>query len=505
MKKNISIQGIFLGAVVLLGMSVSCQDDIERQGQGASADRILLSIGEGGSVASRSEAGAWSNRYLMTVGKDSLFVGLTEEVNAVAVESRGASITTGNIGSFHLAAYEDDGTQWVSGSWQKDAEGNTILKDGETNWKFNPDKNWPEDYRALHFHGYAATLGYTFAPTFSIGGSGDNKTYQGTFDYTLPAPDENAKTDAKNQPDLIVALTPNQNRKVDVVDIDFYHALSAVIFKAGDMPENTKLQSITLMGVNSEGTCTYTATGGNVPSFEWTSSEPKNYMNYTQTFGSDLKDNTDITTTAHEAAFMMIPQTFSDNDNASVSVVVVVDEGTYEREYTSKMKLKDLIPNVTAWKAHHKYTYTLSLKEGVTVDVTDKVNDERNEKSNVVIKNTGESTSYIRAAIVGHWVSDAGVILSPWNIDDDDTGKFDGLANGSWLQGSDGFFYHKAPVAPGKTTDALFNSYKLGATAPIIGAELEFNIVVQAIHKQQVKHSGWPVKVEENGLLTHKQ
>lgn len=499
MKKNISIQGIFLGAVMLLGMSVSCQDDIEQQGHGASADRILLSIGEGSSVGSRSEAGVWSNRYLMTVGKDSLFVGLTEEVNAVAVESRGASITTGNIESFYLAAYEDDGkTQWVSGNWQKDAEGNTILKDGETNWKFNPDKNWPEDYRALHFHGYAATLGYAFAPTFSIGGSGDNRTYQGTFGYTIPTSQGETKSDATSQPDLIVALTPNQNRKVDVVDIDFYHALSAVIFKAGDMPENTKLQSITLKGVNSTGTCTYTATGSNVPSFKWTSSEPKNY---TQTFGSDLKDDTDITTTAHEAAFMMIPQTFS--NDAIVSVVVVVNVGDYQRTYKANMKLKDLIPNVTAWEAHHKYTYTLSLKEGVTVDVTDEVNNEGKTKENVVIKNTGESTSFIRAAIVGHWVSDAGVILSPWNINDDDTGKFDGLDNGSWLQGSDGFFYHKAPVAPGKTTDALFNSYKLEATAPIIGAELEFNIVVQAIHKQQVKHSGWPVEVEkENGLLT---
>lgn len=502
MKKNISIQGIFLGAVMLLGMSVSCQDDIEQQGHGASADRILLSIGEGSSVGSRSGAGVWSNRYLMTVGKDSLFVGLTEEVNAVAVESRGASITTGNIESFYLAAYEDDGKMWVDGSWQKDdAEGNTILKDGETNWKFNPDKNWPEDYRALHFHGYAATLGYAFTPTFSIGGSGDNKTYQGTFDYTLPAPDENAKTDANNQPDLIVALTPNRNRKVDVVDIDFYHALSAVIFKAGDMPENTKLKSITLKGVNSTGTCTYITTGGNVPSFEWTSSDPKNY---TQTFGSDLKDNTDITTTADEAAFMMIPQTFSDDAIVIVEVVVDENKGNYKRTYTSNMKLKTLIPNVTGWEAHHKYTYTLSLKEGVTVDVTDQVSDDGKTKDKVVITNTGESTSYIRAAIVGHWVSEAGVILSPWSIDDA-VGTFEGLVNGSWLQGRDGFFYHKAPVAPGKTTDALFNSYKLNATAPIIGAELEFNIVVQAIHKQQVTHSGWPVEVEENGLLTHKQ
>lgn len=499
MKKNISIQGIFLGAAMLLGMSVSCQDDIERQGQGASADRILLSIGEGGSVASRSEAGVWSNRYLMTVGKDSLFVGLTEEVNAVAVESRGASITTGNIGSFHLAAYEDDGTQWVNGSWQKDAEGNTIQKDGETNWKFNPDKNWPEDYRALHFHGYAATLGYAFAPTFSIGGSGDNRTYQGTFGYTIPTSQGETKSDATSQPDLIVALTPNQNRKVDVVDIDFYHALSAVIFKAGDMPENTKLQSITLMGVNSTGTCTYTTTDSNVPSFEWTSSELKP-EDYTQTFGSDLKDNTDITTTAHEAAFMMIPQTFS--DDASVSVVVVVDEGTYEREYTSNMKLKDLIPNVTAWKAHHKYTYTLSLKEGVTVDVTDEVNNEGKTKENVVIKNTGESTSYIRATIVGHWTTEGGIVLLPWKIDDTVTGTFSGLQNDSWFMGDDGFFYHKAPVAPGDVTAPLFDSYGFNsnATAPIVDAVLEFNIVVQAIHKQQVTQSGWPVTVTDGKL-----
>lgn len=497
MKKNISIQGIFLGAVMLLGMSVSCQDDIEQQGHGASADRILLSIGEGSSVGARSEAGVWSNRYLMTVGKDSLFVGLTEEVNAVAVESRGASITTGNIESFYLAAYEDDGKMWVDGSWQKDAEGNTILKDGETNWKFNPDKNWPEDYRALHFHGYAATLGYAFTPTFSIGGSGDNKTYQGTFDYTLPAPDENAKTDANNQPDLIVALTPNQNRKVDVVDIDFYHALSAVIFKVGDMPENTKLQSITLKGVNSEGTCTYTATGSNVPSFKWTSSEPKGY---TQAFGSDLKDNTDITTTASEAAFMMIPQTFS--DDAIVIVEVVVNEGDYERTYTSNMKLKTLIPNVTGWEAHHKYTYTLSLKEGVTVDVTDQVSDDGKTKDNVVITNTGESTSYIRAAIVGHWTTEGGIVLSPWSIDDTVTGIFLGLQNGDWFKGDDGFFYHKASVSPGDATAPLFDKYELGTTAPIVDAVLEFNIVVQAIHKQQITHSGWPVIVGTDGKLS---
>ena len=493
MKKDRFMKGTFLGVLVLMGMlvSVSCQDDVDSKGHASLSGRILFSVGGKDAPASRSVAGSRNSLYLMCVGKDSLFISMTEEGNVTAMESRGASLTDDNLASFHLAAYEDDGTEWASGS----TDGQSILKDGESDmWMFNPDRNWPEDYRALHFHGYAATLDYGFEPVFSIEGT-DRKVFKGTFDYTLPQAAEDGK-DAEKQPDLIVAVTPNQNRKVDVVDIDFYHALSAVIFQAGDMPENTRLESITLQGVNSTGTCTYSIAEDGL-SFDWRSAEPQSY---TQTFGSILEDGADITTTGSEAAFRMIPQTFS--DGASIEVKVVVDEGDYQRSYTSAMKLKTLIKGVTRWEAHRKYTYTLSLKEGVTVDVADRVSSDGKTKDGVVITNTGESTSYIRAAIVGHWVSEAGIILSPWNMDDTATGTFAGLQNGDWLQGDDGFFYHKAPVKPGNETAPLFDEYKLKNNAPIIGAVLEFNIVVQAVHQKQLEHAGWPVTASDNGELS---
>ena len=79
-------------------------------------------------------------------------------------------------------------------------------------------------------------------------------------------------------------------------------------------------------------------------------------------------------------------------------------------------------------------------------------------KNNVQIKNTGNTDAYIRAAVFVTWqkvegdkvlvygeAPKAGDYTIDWNVDTIES-KEDN--ENPWLEGSDGFYYHKAPVAP---------------------------------------------------------
>jgi len=73
-------------------------------------------------------------------------------------------------------------------------------------------------------------------------------------------------------------------------------------------------------------------------------------------------------------------------------------------------------------------------------------------KNNVRIQNTGTTEAYIRAAVIVTWQDAQGNVYGKkpvegedynikwWYEDDDSTN------NDSWFKGSDGFYYHKAPV-----------------------------------------------------------
>lgn len=118
----------------------------------------------------------------------------------------------------------------------------------------------------------------------------------------------------------------------------------------------------------------------------------------------------------------------------------------------------------------------------VGVDITDKV--ENGVKSNVVIKNTGTTDAYIRARIVGNWVSDDdATIVQAWDPDGD--GTFVGLTGTGWVKRSDGYYYYTSSVAPNgelKDATALFTSYTV--TKTVEGAHLVLDIMVQAIQSE---------------------
>lgn len=98
-----------------------------------------------------------------------------------------------------------------------------------------------------------------------------------------------------------------------------------------------------------------------------------------------------------------------------------------------------------------------------------------NKKTDVGVTNTGNTTAWIRAKVVGNWVDDNGKVVAPWSDDID-------YNESAWAQGDDGFWYCNTTTDAGDTTANLFNSYSAG-TAPVADAHLELTIVCQAVQE----------------------
>ena len=101
---------------------------------------------------------------------------------------------------------------------------------------------------------------------------------------------------------------------------------------------------------------------------------------------------------------------------------------------------------------------------------------DKKTKTNVSITNTGNVYAYIRVAVVGNWYNAAGNIIAPHTVD---LGTPDG-----WTK-SGGYYYHTAPVAPGKDTSTLIDSYKPTRPEGVpTDAHFEMNIICQAIQAE---------------------
>ena len=97
-------------------------------------------------------------------------------------------------------------------------------------------------------------------------------------------------------------------------------------------------------------------------------------------------------------------------------------------------------------------------------------------KKNPSVKNTGISDVFVRARItVSPEQTEVMLLNGTWNgTAFSEKGKaVDGIAtertlydpdsNGTgWYQGTDGWFYYNSPVAPGQSTDNLFDAVKIG-------------------------------------------
>lgn len=92
---------------------------------------------------------------------------------------------------------------------------------------------------------------------------------------------------------------------------------------------------------------------------------------------------------------------------------------------------------------------------------------ENGVKSDVKIKNTGNTTAWIRAAIVVTWQDDKGNVYggATPKLNDDYTLTLNLTVDG-WVLGNDGFYYYKKPVEAEAVTEALINSCTYLKNAP---------------------------------------
>mgnify|MGYP002516916340 CR=1 FL=1 len=326
---------------------------------------------------------------------------------------------------------------------------------------------WPQEPLSF-FASTASKEGVSLNPTYTRSG----ERCEGAFDYSLPDADlASPKRDATAQPDLLFAITPDRSLSTSSeVHLTFHHALSAVLFKVGTMPDGVRLKSISLGGLYGSGHCEMVDLGNEELQFSWSYSGRSQTATYTEEFDQEAVSG-ELMGSA-ETIFMMLPQTMGNQTMLRLGFTM---DGV---DYTFEKLLKEIIP---AWEPDKKYIFTIGLPDKIDVEIDDQV--EGNLKHEVTITNTGVATGYVRAAIVGYWRNAMGEVSEAWSTSD---GEFSYAANWStyWRRGSDGFYYYQLPLAHGHETECrLFESYTLydAVSNAHVGQTLEIDLAVQII------------------------
>ena len=131
-----------------------------------------------------------------------------------------------------------------------------------------------------------------------------------------------------------------------------------------------------------------------------------------------------------------------------------------------------------------------------------------NVKSNVSVKNTGNTDAYIRAYISVTWMKDDEAlnqtVTARTPVENEDyTIAFS--QNTGWLKGSDGYWYYCTPVSADSSTGALIDQCKLkdGVSAPE-GYHLSVEIIASAIQASPdtVVTSHWGVTLDGNRIIS---
>ena len=115
---------------------------------------------------------------------------------------------------------------------------------------------------------------------------------------------------------------------------------------------------------------------------------------------------------------------------------------------------------------------TCAVEESDFVDGTSTI------KNNVTIRNTGNTSAYIRAAVVANWCDTSGKILAPQTVD------LSGNTGTGWTKVGEYYYYNPAVQAAGYTS-ALITRYKpqMPESVPA-SAHLEMTIVCQAVQAE---------------------
>ena len=149
-------------------------------------------------------------------------------------------------------------------------------------------------------------------------------------------------------------------------------------------------------------------------------------------------------------------------------------------------------------------THTSEIRNTFTESVVKCEVDETfkdNVKSNVSIKNTGDTTAYIRAFVNVTWMNESGQVAS---VSPKSTDYMIEYSDSGWLKGSDGYYYYTLPVQPNNKTAVLINSCELLETASAPdGYYLSVEIVCSAIQSTPVSVVSdiWKVQLSDDKIV----
>lgn len=135
----------------------------------------------------------------------------------------------------------------------------------------------------------------------------------------------------------------------------------------------------------------------------------------------------------------------------------------------------------------------------VTIDIAEKI--DNGVKTDVQVKNTGNTDAFIRAKIVVTWKDTNGNVSATKPVRGTDYTMT--LNEADWFLGSDGFYYCERSVAPNGFTPVLIEKCEKTRTPPD-GYDLSVEIIASGIQSTPdgaVKEA-WGMTVDANGQLT---
>lgn len=223
-------------------------------------------------------------------------------------QTRGTMSTKiGDYGSFGVTAIYKEGENNVLLLDNAEAE----KTDGEY-WGFTNNSNarWPIG-STVSFHAYAP---HSSADKSQLTYGVDKDNVQTQITYTAST----TVAGIINQPDLIVATNTGSRQPSDAddaVQLDFYHALTAVSFAiskdlADVVGKGGKMTSVTLKGIPNKGNCNLSVSAtANVPTAAWTMENGTGEYTFDLSNANIVVGEKDQALTSDNQTLMMIPQT----------------------------------------------------------------------------------------------------------------------------------------------------------------------------------------------------
>lgn len=510
--------------------------------EGVSAFKIKAVATRADAVATSSEVGSVTTPDGQTFVLEETVTSL-DEVYSSSPETRGTPAFTENVQTlyqtFNAVSQLNNGTQ-------------AFEQTADAAYKFNSTNNMWEHSYGEDIWGQKGEE-YTKLPTWFFmrmpasadgvtnGAAGLTYLREGNqgkikFKYTTPST-------AAAQTDILFTAKKRTEPK-NGEEIIFYHALTGIKFanffdyslnEGAYAKAETIIKEVKISGLKNTGDCTITP---EEPSLNkksadvvaWDNVKVSGTNTYTQAIDYAFAEydktlfpegtldpkasKNNLNKSDGSLTFFFIPQTLTEDVTFEikfdVSLKTLENGKVTETENTFKdvvltVKLTDVLDeDHLTWKAGELHTYTL-WPRAIGVKITDTMTTDT--KSDVVVKNTGNTWQYVRVNLVGNWVGQvqksasatdlsAETILNgyvaqtgntetePWNDKDGYTtyGTFTNLTpkstvanptvRNNWVRFDKYYYYVKAIGPNDAITEPLFDSYVVGASPEFWIADL---------------------------------